>query len=173
MNSEKEKFRIKSAELFCEVVKQKKLPKLIEESIYLYSKEQAKMRGLSLNSKQFMQIYMNKCISLYRNIDRNSTIGNKNFHKRIKTSEFDIIRIAYLNSEEIFPEFWEQFLEQQKADEEYLYEKTFDLVTDEFKCGRCKERKCTYYRLQIRSSDEPMTAFITCLNCGNRWSMNE
>ena len=38
-------------------------------------------------------------------------------------------------------------------------------------CGRCKQRKCTSYDLQTRSADEPMTTFVTCLNCGNRWSL--
>jgi transcription elongation factor S-II len=30
--------------------------------------------------------------------------------------------------------------------------------TDAFKCGKCKQRKCTYYQLQTRSADEPMTS---------------
>jgi len=42
-------------------------------------------------------------------------------------------------------------------------------ATDEFKCYKCQKRQCTYYQLQTRSADEPMTTFITCLNCGNRW----
>ena len=42
-------------------------------------------------------------------------------------------------------------------------------ATDEFKCYKCKKRKCTYYEMQTRSADEPMTTFVTCLNCGNRW----
>lgn len=29
--------------------------------------------------------------------------------------------------------------------------------TDAFKCGRCHQRKCTYYQMQTRSADEPMT----------------
>ena len=41
--------------------------------------------------------------------------------------------------------------------------------TDAFKCGKCKQRKCTYYQLQTRSADEPMTTFVTCVECGNRW----
>jgi transcription elongation factor S-II len=32
-------------------------------------------------------------------------------------------------------------------------------ATDIFKCGRCKQRKCTYYQMQTRSADEPMTTF--------------
>eukprot|EP01132_Coremiostelium_polycephalum_P007961 gene7961-9791_t len=41
--------------------------------------------------------------------------------------------------------------------------------TDQFKCGRCKQRKCTYYTMQTRSADEPETVFVTCVNCNNRW----
>lgn len=41
--------------------------------------------------------------------------------------------------------------------------------TDQFKCGRCKQRRTKYYQLQTRSADEPMTTFVTCINCGNRW----
>lgn len=41
--------------------------------------------------------------------------------------------------------------------------------TDQFKCGRCGQRKTTYYQLQTRSADEPMTTFVTCVNCNNHW----
>jgi transcription elongation factor S-II len=39
----------------------------------------------------------------------------------------------------------------------------------EFCCRRCKGTKTTHYSLQTRSSDEPMTVFVCCLTCGNRW----
>lgn len=42
-------------------------------------------------------------------------------------------------------------------------------TTDQFQCGKCKQRKVTYYQLQTRSADEPMTNFCTCTVCGNRW----
>lgn len=42
-------------------------------------------------------------------------------------------------------------------------------TTDQFKCGKCRERKCTYYQMQTRSADEPLTTFVQCVNCGNRW----
>jgi len=43
--------------------------------------------------------------------------------------------------------------------------------TDAFQCGKCKQRKCTYFQLQTRSADEPMTTFVTCVTpgCNNRW----
>lgn len=41
--------------------------------------------------------------------------------------------------------------------------------TDMFQCGKCKQRKCKYFQLQTRSADEPMTTYVTCMNCNNRW----
>lgn len=41
--------------------------------------------------------------------------------------------------------------------------------TDMFTCGKCKGRSCTYNQLQTRSADEPMTTFVFCNECGNRW----
>ncbi|XP_022733888.1 transcription elongation factor TFIIS-like [Durio zibethinus] len=42
-------------------------------------------------------------------------------------------------------------------------------TTDQFKCGRCGQRKTTYYQMQTRSADEPMTTYVTCVNCNNHW----
>jgi len=38
-----------------------------------------------------------------------------------------------------------------------------------FKCGRCKCKKVTYYQMQTRSADEPMTTYFTCMGCGAKW----
>ena len=67
---------------------------------------------------------------------------------------------------------------EEKAAAEELAERNFSEAqgaaplehpTDMFKCGKCKMRKTTYYQLQTRSADEPMTTFVKCLECGNRW----
>ncbi|KAG6728868.1 hypothetical protein I3842_02G196200 [Carya illinoinensis] len=42
-------------------------------------------------------------------------------------------------------------------------------TTDQFKCSRCGQRKCTYYQMQTRSADEPMTTYVKCVNCNNHW----
>ncbi|VDL57480.1 unnamed protein product [Hymenolepis diminuta] len=38
-------------------------------------------------------------------------------------------------------------------------------------CGKCKQKNCTYNQVQTRSADEPMTTFVYCNNCGNRWKV--
>ena len=38
-----------------------------------------------------------------------------------------------------------------------------------YKCRKCGGDKTTQFEMQTRSADEPMTIFITCVECGNRW----
>lgn len=49
------------------------------------------------------------------------------------------------------------------------YQKKRMKLSSAFTCGKCGGNKCHYYQLQTRSSDEPMTTFVTCITCGNRW----
>merc|ERR1719510_2458020 len=44
--------------------------------------------------------------------------------------------------------------------------------SSDLKCGKCGKRNCTYNQLQTRSADEPMTTFVMCNECGNRWKFN-
>jgi transcription elongation factor S-II len=41
-----------------------------------------------------------------------------------------------------------------------------------FTCGRCHSIKTTSTQKQTRSADEPMTVFVLCLNCNNRWKFS-
>lgn len=40
-----------------------------------------------------------------------------------------------------------------------------------FRCGKCKQWKTTYYEMQTRSADEPMTVFVTCHVCDAHWKL--
>ena len=40
-----------------------------------------------------------------------------------------------------------------------------------FRCPKCRKRKTTYYQMQTRSADEPMTVFITCQECQHKWKL--
>ena len=146
----------------------------IEESIYNYTvgKSTDKCIDENIDNKYFKRIYVNKLISLYNNLNPETYIQNKNFLNRIKNKEIDIDNIAFLTPQEIHKEHWKKYLDRQTANDEFLYSRTVGTRTQEYKCGRCKEKDCTYYQLQVRCSDEPMTTFINCLNCGHKWSFN-
>lgn len=40
-----------------------------------------------------------------------------------------------------------------------------------FQCKVCKSWNTTYTQKQTRSADEPMTTFVLCVDCDNRWKM--
>ncbi|KAK5924104.1 hypothetical protein CgunFtcFv8_001009 [Champsocephalus gunnari] len=52
---------------------------------------------------------------------------------------------------------------------EHQLSKVGGTETDMFICGKCRGKKCSYTQVQIRSADEPMTTFVLCNSCGNRW----
>jgi len=58
---------------------------------------------------------------------------------------------------------------QKKLDEISTTEIKDAEICGIFECGRCKSYKTTYYQLQTRSADEPMTTFVTCVNCNKKW----
>jgi transcription elongation factor S-II len=150
------------------------LSKKIENSIYNYTKEQSIIRGIneSIDNKNFKRIYVNKIISLYNNLNPGSYVKNNNFIKRLCNSEIDIDNIAFLSPQDINKEHWKPYIDRQNAADEFMNSRSIGIKTDEYKCSRCKSRDCTYYQLQVRCADEPMTTFINCQNCGNRWHFN-
>lgn len=114
-------------------------------------------------------IYINKTRSLYTNLVPNNYVNNKRLLIRLKNREFTPEELVNMNSQQLFPEHWKQLIDEKYKRDKILYETKKESMTDQFKCGKCKGRETCYYELQTRSADEPMTIFITCLNCGNRW----
>lgn len=115
------------------------------------------------------KIYINKARSLYTNLIPNNYINNKRLLLRVKNREFTPEKLVNMSAQELFPENWKQLIDEKYKRDKVLYETKKESMTDQFKCAKCKGRETCYYELQTRSADEPMTIFITCLNCGNRW----
>ncbi|KAF3817514.1 hypothetical protein GH733_012805 [Mirounga leonina] len=59
----------------------------------------------------------------------------------------------------------------KEAIREHQMARTGGTQTDLFTCGKCRRKNCTYTQVQTRSSDEPMTTFVVCNECGNRWKV--
>ncbi|KFP92096.1 Transcription elongation factor A protein 3, partial [Apaloderma vittatum] len=59
----------------------------------------------------------------------------------------------------------------QEAIREHQMAKTGGTVTDLFQCGKCKKKNCTYNQVSPAKRAEPMTTFVLCNECGNRWKV--
>ncbi len=136
----------------------------LETAIFKQTIELGQKRNIIVNweNEIFKKMYINKSRSMYSNITNKS---NKDLHKIIKNIE----TLPFMSFQEIYPKHWKELMDTKYKRDKYLYEEKQEAMTDQFKCGRCKSRECTYYELQTRSADEAMTTFITCLKCGNRW----
>ena len=114
-------------------------------------------------------LYMNKCRSIYSNLNSNTYIKNDYLLKNIIDKKINPNKIASLSVYDIFPDNWKQLMDRKSKMDELKYKLKPEAMTDQFKCRKCFSRSCSYYEVQTRSADEPMTQFITCLNCKNRW----
>ena len=143
------------------------LERSIFEAAYQYSQKQY----IACNWKvpQFCEVYQQKARTILSNIHPESPVMNTRLLMRVKDGEFTLASIPFMSSYEMFPEKWFMLKDKLLQREQKILEGNKSRATDQFKCRRCQKRECVYYELQTRSADEPMTIFITCLNCGKEW----
>ncbi|KAI8052009.1 transcription elongation factor S-II [Syncephalis plumigaleata] len=112
--------------------------------------------------------YKARARELYLNLKGND---NPRLRDAIVSGSLSATRFCSMTSDEMMSE--EQKQEERRINDENIFKARGagqpEASTDAFKCPRCKQRKCTYFQLQTRSADEPMTTFVTCVVCNNRW----
>lgn len=142
-----------------------------EIGIYNWCIEFAESNGIPRNWKnnRFCNLYKDKAISVLVNLDKNSYLKNQRLVDRLNEEEFEPHTLAFMPRENVFPERWRVLLDNKMKKDMHVIEEKPQAMTNEFRCGKCKKRECVYQELQVRSADEPMTLFITCLVCGNKW----
>jgi transcription elongation factor S-II len=111
----------------------------------------------------FVQIYLDHLRSVFTNLK------NENIINMVSNGEIKAHEIAFMTHQEMNPEKWESLIKAKSIRDKNKFEQHLEANTDRFKCRKCWSTKCSYYQLQIRSSDEPMHIFLTCLDCGLRW----
>ena len=117
----------------------------------------------------FKELYISKIRSFYSNLAQDSYVQNPDFKQKILSGEIKVTDIPGLSAFDIYPENWSELLDKKIKRDKLKYEMKPTAMTDQFKCRKCGSRSCSYYEVQTRSADEPMTQFISCLDCGNRW----
>lgn len=143
----------------------------LEHGIFTATLEEAAKKHIFAHWKNplFTEIHNYRQYKLFSNLHPQSPVNNKRLLTRMKAGELQMEDLTRLEDMELFPENWKRLQDQQTVREQKLLEGKAAAATDMFKCGRCGKRETTYYEMQTRSADEPMTIFITCVNCGKKW----
>jgi DNA-directed RNA polymerase subunit M/transcription elongation factor TFIIS len=106
-------------------------------------------------SHTFRELYRSRAMNLYVARKLADTMSPEEF---VNTSEVDR-----------HPERWMSRLKDVAEKDKALYNRK-TTASAQMYCSGCKRKtNCDYYQLQTRSADEPMTTFVTCLECDKRW----
>jgi DNA-directed RNA polymerase subunit M/transcription elongation factor TFIIS len=117
----------------------------------------------------FVDLYKMTVKSMAANFHPDSYVKNTELYQRYKDGQVGFAEMISMNSYQLFEGRWRDSFVAQQAREKRQLEGNKAMATDRFYCTRCHKRECTYYEMQTRSADEPMTIFITCINCGKHW----
>jgi len=136
----------------------------LEKGIFNYSLKEAEQRKVlkKWDNNRFVKIYLDRLRTVYLNL-------NNTIIEQINSGTIKVHKIAFMTHQEMSPERWSKLIEAKIKRDKNKFETNVEAATDTFTCRKCKSNKCTYYQMQTRSADEPMTTFVTCIDCGNRW----
>lgn len=121
------------------------------------------------DNHRHMNRYKHKFLEIQRSLIHSPTLK-----KKILSGQFKTSTVVELSPQALWPggprdkDIEAHILKNSKKDytQQLLLDPNYKGI---FKCARCKGYKTTYYEMQTRSADEPMTVFITCHQCHNRW----
>ena len=125
--------------------------------------------GKAWSHNPFVEMYQMFAKHISANFHPSAYVENTELYARYKAGEVTFKDISEMDTYQLFEERWKESFMQQQVREKRQLEGNKAMATDQFLCMRCHKRECTYYEMQTRSADEPMTIFITCLNCGKHW----
>jgi len=157
-------FRVNIRKKIDEKLNNEKASLNLEKGIFNYALKEAYNRKIvkKWDNKFFVQIYLNHLKSILNNLD-------DKWIESINNGEIQSHKLAFMTHQEFNHDRWADLIEAKSKRDKNKFETNIAAATDTFTCRKCKNNKCTYYQMQTRSADEPMTTFCQCICCGNRW----
>lgn len=136
----------------------------LEKGIFNYTLKESDYKKIvkKWENKHFIQIYLDRLRSVYVNL-------NHDVLEQINSGVIKAHTIAFMTHQELEPKKWSALIDAKTKRDKNKFETNIAAATDTFTCRKCKGNQCTYYQMQTRSADEPMTCYVTCCLCGNRW----
>lgn len=159
-----EQFRLNIRQKLCKFFNEQVDAENLEKGVYNWSIKESNNKKVikKWDNPFFVQIYIDHLRSVYINLQNQHLIDMVN-NGEIKSHE-----IAFMTHQEMQPKKWEELIKAKSIRDKNKFEQELEAMTDRFTCRKCFSKKCSYYALQTRSADEPMTLYITCLDCGSR-----
>ena len=164
--------KIENSELFRSNIRNKLDAKLkneknssnLEKGIFNYTLKEADQKKIvkKWDNKYFVQIYLDRLRTIYTNL-------NDNIIEQITSGVVKPHIVAFMTHQELNPDKWAALIDVKSKRDANKFETNIVASTDTFTCRKCKSNKCTFYQQQVRSADESMTTYVTCISCGNRW----
>lgn len=116
---------------------------------------QSWMIDIDWDTPAFREMVRSRAVSLYPYRHLIATMGVEEFAKSTAVDQC--------------PDRWREILQKALEKDKAKYSKKVTANIEMF-CRSCKRKtKCDYYQVQTRSADEPMTTFMTCLECDTKW----
>ena len=137
----------------------------LEKGIYNYALKEANNLKVvkKWDNPYYVQIYLDRMRSIYFNLAKPGLLNS------VKNGTITVKTLAFMTHQEMQPEKWDALIQAKIKKDKSKYDTQQEAMTDTFKCRKCHSNKCSYYQMQTRSADEPMTTFVTCIECANRW----
>jgi transcription elongation factor S-II len=121
------------------------------------------------DNHRHMNRYKHKFLQIQYNLKNSPSLKDKIVNGAYKTSS-----VVELSPQALWPEGPYAKTMEECISKNMRKEYSSNVLKDPnykgiFRCKKCKSYKTTYYEMQTRSADEPMTVFITCHSCDSRW----
>lgn len=119
------------------------------------------------DNTHFRYRYTTRALSLAFNLRHPS---NKALGDSVRARQLSVKKFAAMTPAEMFPALYEPIYERLAAKElRKMAVSHHDAPDGAYTCRACKSKKTQYTCLQTRSADEPMSIYVSCLQCGKRW----
>lgn len=165
--------RDKVVENFTELIENKQLALELEDYLLHFISDKALKEGIDIDwgNKVFWNNYRNQAVSLYENLqgDKSYVSNEMNWLEKLKGGEITPKQLVELSPSVLCPARWQKHIESTLESDKKLYSHKKATAAVMYCSGCRKKTNCDYYLLQTRSADEPMTTFVTCLECDRRW----
>jgi len=159
-----DQFRVNIKSKLTSIINHEKRCNNLEKGIYNYTLKEADRCKIvkKWENPSFVQIYLDRLRSILSNL--HPPLVAKIMDGSVKPQN-----VAFMTHQELYPEKWNALIDAKAKRDKNKFENNVAAATDTFTCRKCKGNQCTYYQMQTRSADEPMTVFVNCITCGNRW----